>query len=237
MSLSVARLWYRRCESLGQLLLVSLLLVALTVLNLPVVGYLALGTLEWRYPPDGPRSRDSGAIVVLSGDLRPPDAVRPRAELGQDSLYRCIHAAELYRRSGPCPVLVSGGKVDPHVPGPTLARAMGDFLRELGVRDSDIGLEEHSRTTHENAVETARLLRGRGIARVVLVTEAYHMPRALRCFRKQRIEVIPSACHHRATEFRYSLSDFLPSPTAALHCQLVVHEWLGMVWYWLLGRI
>jgi uncharacterized SAM-binding protein YcdF (DUF218 family) len=237
LGLAIANLWRRRHESRRRLLLVTVTFAALVVLNLPGTGYLALGTLEWHYPPDGLESDDAETIVVLSGSLMPADSVRHRVELGDDTLVRCVHALDLYRRSGPRPVLVSGGRVDPNMPGPTLARAMAGFLRDSGVKDSDLIMEEHSRTTYENAVESCRLLRGRGITKIVLVTEAYHMYRAMRCFEGQGMEVVPSACHHRATQFRFRLADFLPSPSSARNCQVVVHEWLGVVWYRLRGRI
>ena len=40
--------------------------------SLPVVGHLALGSLEWCYPPQDNVADDAGAIVVLSGYVRPP---------------------------------------------------------------------------------------------------------------------------------------------------------------------
>jgi uncharacterized SAM-binding protein YcdF (DUF218 family) len=236
-ALGLGWLWYRRRETRSGLLAVSAPFAALGVISLPAVAHLALGTLEWRYPTSITSPDGAGAIVVLSGSLAPADGVRGRAGLGDDTLYRCLHAAEVYRRAGPLPVLASGGKVDPAAPGPTLARAMADFLREQGVAAEDLILEERSRTTFENAVESARVLRARGIKRVVLVTEAVHMYRASLCFLGQGLEVTPAPCHPRARGFICSLSEFLPHPAAAQRFQLAVHEWLGVAWYRLRGRI
>jgi hypothetical protein len=63
------------------------------------------------------------------------------------------------------------------------------------------------------------------------------MPRAVRCFRKQGLVVTPSPCRHRATEFCFCAASLLPDPRAAAACAEAAHEWLGLAWYWLCGRI
>jgi uncharacterized SAM-binding protein YcdF (DUF218 family) len=157
--------------------------------------------------------------------------------LDEDVLKRCLHAAHLYDQGPPCLVLVSGGKVDPDDPGPTCAPVMADFLGRLGVKRSDLLLEEEARTTHENAVECAKVLRARGIRRVILVVDAVDMFRAAGCLRQQGIEVLPSPCHFRAARFRLAPSAFSPSPDGAAGVQRAWHEWLGALWYWLRGRL
>jgi len=133
--------------------------------------------------------------------------------------------------------VVCGGKPDPEKPGPTCAAVMSEFLRSVGVSSSDVVLDEESRTTYENAVEAARLLKDRGIQRVMLVVDAVDMPRAAACLRKQDIEVVPSPCHYRATTFRPSVFSIVPNPDAAIGFRRVWHEWLGLLWYRLRGRI
>jgi len=236
-AVAVVGLWRRRRETRGRLLLLTVPFVGLTLVSTPALAFLAVGTLEWHYPPLDRRPTDAQAIVILAGGLVPPNAIHPRAELDEDSLMRCLHGADLYHQGPACPVLLSGGKVDPSTPGPSHARAMADFLGQLGVRSRDLLLEEESRTTFENAVECGKLLDKHGLKKALLVTSAEHMLRAELCFQKQGIEVCPSACHYRAAEFEATALDFLPSPGAARHCQRVGHEWLGTAWYWLRGRI
>jgi uncharacterized SAM-binding protein YcdF (DUF218 family) len=114
---------------------------------------------------------------------------------------------------------------------------MGDFLLSQGVERADLIVENAARTTYENALESRRLLERRRIREILLVTEAIHMPRAVRCFRRQGIVVTPSPCHHRATQFRWAVAAFLPHPGAAGSCVEAAHEWLGLAWYWLRGWI
>lgn len=231
----IAVLWRRRSVPARRLLVITLSFAALTLLSMPALAYLSLGTLEWRYPPSRGRPADAGAIVVLGGGMDPPDATRLHAELNADSLFRCLHAAAVYRGGRPCPVIVCGGRIAAGPSTPPLAHLMRDFLRAQGLREADLIVEDQSRTTHENAVECRKLLDGRGIDKVVLVTDASHMLRAQRSFRRQGITAVPSACHHMATQFEWAVGEFLPSPSAARNQQRIVHEWLGLAWYWVRG--
>jgi uncharacterized SAM-binding protein YcdF (DUF218 family) len=206
------------------------------LLTLPATSRLAIGSLEWGYPPlEGPLA-DAPVIVVPGGSLRAASADDSRFEPGTDTLYRCLRAAELYR-AAPGPVLVSGGKVHESDSGPAVAEVMREFLLTQGVRPRDLIVETASRTTYENAVQSARLLEERGIRRVVLVTDAAHLRRAVGCFRKQGLEVVPCGCRYRALGRSGGLKDFVPDPAATVGVDEAAHEWLGLGWYWLTDRI
>jgi uncharacterized SAM-binding protein YcdF (DUF218 family) len=194
------------------------------------------GTLEKRYSVD-PVPRGSGdAIVVLSAGVYPADASQPQALPDWDCFLRCERAAWLYRNWKPLPIVVSGGEIG-DAPGTNLADTMHRFLEQLGVPASMIWSEGRSRNTYENALYTAELLRAKGVSRVVLVTEAYHMPRSERCFRKQGLEITPAPCAFRRIQFHGGWMQYFPSPQAARWNGNALHEWVGLFWYRLSGRI
>ena len=236
LGVAVVSLWRERKASRSRLILLTVGFGLLMLANHPTMSHLALGSLEWSYPPLKRLPDDAGAIVVLSGGWELPDSVRLEYELGSDTLYRCIYAAELYR-ARPMPVIVSGGPVSPGSSGPSIAQLMRDFLTNLGVNPADLRIEGNSRSTFENAVECRKLLEVQGIRKVLLVTEATHMRRASLCFYKQGFEVVPAACHHIATDFAPTAINFLPSPGAGDGISDVWHEWFGLAWYRFLGRI
>jgi uncharacterized SAM-binding protein YcdF (DUF218 family) len=229
--------WRKKPELRRQLAWVAVPFALLTLISLPAVSHFALGSMEWRYPPALDRPPDAQAIVILAGGIRYADQVRLRPELDYDTMLRCLHGAELYRCGQPCPVVVTSGPQKPGGPGPSCAEVMRDFLVSLGIPEQDILLESQSRTTFENATLCRALLEPRGIKRIVLVTDALHMYRSLRCFGAQGFDAVPSACRHGATRFSLSFEAFLPNPAAANDCRRVAHEWLGLVWYKLKGRI
>jgi uncharacterized SAM-binding protein YcdF (DUF218 family) len=231
------RRWRRREDPRRRWWPLFVPLLALAAVSTPAVSYLALRSLESYAPPLDQRPADVPAIVVFSAGVYPPEGPRTRPELDEDTLHRCLAAARLYHQGSPCLVVVSGGKVEREEPGPPYAAVMAEFLEQLGVRASDLVREEASRTTYENAVESARLLRERHLDRVVLVVDAQDMPRAALCLRKTGIEVVPAPCHFRATGLDLTVFNWLPSPSGARGMQRAWHEWLGLLWYWCRGRI
>jgi uncharacterized SAM-binding protein YcdF (DUF218 family) len=235
--LGVLNLWRRRAEPRWRLVLVTAPVVLLILVSTRAVVYFALGSLEWSYQESYVRPAGAEAIVVLSGYVRPPTRTCPQARLGEDTLNRCLHAAELYFQKPRCLVVLSGGRMEADKLGPTLAEAMADFLARYGVAREDLLRETRSRSTYENAAETWKLLEPRGIRRIVLVTDAMHLRRAEGCFRTQGFEVIASGCDYRASEFEWSPASFLPSVGAVRDMQRVLHEWVGIVYYRVRGWI
>jgi uncharacterized SAM-binding protein YcdF (DUF218 family) len=205
-------------------------LLLIVLLYLPATTYLLLGSLEWDYPPSPDRPEDVQAIVVLGGYVSPPAAEGMPAELGEDSLLRCLRAVDLYHRGPPCPVVVTGGPVHPSGSAPPVARAMRDFLVAHGVEADHVVVEDRSRSTQENAVETARVLRELGIGKVALVTDAAHLRRALACFRAQGVDAVPCGCRYSAIG-GLTVRDFFPDPSAGAGRRVAAHEWVGIGWY------
>ena len=78
----------------------------------------------------------------------------------------------------------------------------------------------------------APLLRG-----YVLVTDAAHMRRSLAVFRATGLEVIPAPCNYFAGRFRWSPQMLLPASGALDNVDYAAHEWLGLAWYRLHGRL
>src|SRR5262245_24982534 len=110
----------RRPRSRG-VVIAAVLVGILFVLSTPLVGFLLLGSLEWPYPPLDETPSATDTIVVLSGGVTINDDEGNRAQLDSTSLQRCQYALHLYRKSGRCRMLLTGGKVDWTTPGPTYA--------------------------------------------------------------------------------------------------------------------
>lgn len=209
--------------------------VSLWLVCWPPFAALAAGTLEWQTPRSGPPPYNAQAIVVLSGGLIAADPPEPPAVANQATYVRCLHAAWLYQHGAPLPVVVTGGDTSQ---GLNLAEAMAALLRRNGVPAADIWKERGAESTYENARFVARLLAPRGIRRILLVTEAYHMPRSVRVFRRAGFDVVPSPCFFQSSRFGQRWSDWvLPTPNAILTCEDAIHEWIGLLVYRLRGRI
>lgn len=211
--LALLNLWRGRRDTRWRLVLLTVPLVALLLSSTPAAAHLALGSLEWQYPPQVGRPPEAQAIVVLAAGMR-FDSFRDQPQLDEDSMLRCLYAADLYQQGPACPVIVSGANAEAESV-PSSAKVMAELLGRLGVASSDLVVEAESRTTYENAVKSAEILRGRGLKKVLLVVDAVDMHRAVGCFRKQGVEVFPAPCHYRTNPFHATFFTFVPSPRSS----------------------
>jgi uncharacterized SAM-binding protein YcdF (DUF218 family) len=185
--------------------------------------------------PESPRTRQAQAILVLGGDRYSWAPEFGGDTVGAKTLQRLRYAARLHRGTG-LPLYVTAGS-PPHE-HPPLGRLMVQVLEaELGV--SVAGVEDRSRTTWENAELSAQMLAGDGIRRILLVTHAWHLPRAMDAFERVGLDPIPAPTaflHREGGGTDFSLIDWLPSAQAFSVSYFALHEWLGQAWYRLKAR-
>ncbi len=167
------------------------------------------------------------AIVVLGGGrLSDAPEYGGRAMPGEHTLARILYAARLHRLTA-LPVLVSGGAPDgaPEAEAVTMARVMTDeFAVPVRWR------EQRSNTTAENAALTAKMLGPEGIERILLVTDAMHMPRAKAIFEQNGFAVVAAPTLFLSRD-RLTFSSFLPGGKGLQRTYSALHEWLGLLWY------
>jgi uncharacterized SAM-binding protein YcdF (DUF218 family) len=109
-------------------------------------------------------------MLVLGGTMDPPDAMRPWPNLGA-AADRVWHASRLYA-VGKAPVVLLSGGSDMTAASQAESLGMRQFMLDLGVPAAALLTEERSHNTRENAEMSAKLLRERGIQKVLLVTSA-----------------------------------------------------------------
>ena len=230
--LAFVLLLIRRRRGAGLSLLTALALVFLG--SSPLVSDL-YHRHERQYPPTRvAQSPTADAIVLLAGDISIP--VPPRVE-SQVRGNRSVHTLRLYQAGKAPLIIVSGGNVFPQEGLRPEAAYTADLLQEWGIPQSAIIFEGNSRNTRENALETSRLLKSRQLNRVLLVTSAFHMPRALAAFRAVGIDAIPSPSSISAELVRPTLLNWIPSLDGLGTMQSVMHEKIGIFVYRIRGWI
>ena len=201
----------------------------------PVAAWLMIASLEKQFPVQAFPAGDAQAIVVLAANFFPASGAHTEDEPGFGTYIRTAHAAWLFHHWRRLPIVASGGSAGQGMQ--PVAAVMRRELLERGVPDEMIWVEGRSSNTYGNAVETAHLLMPKGMRRIVLVTEAFHMPRAVGCFRKQGFEVLPAAASYRTLQL-HSWGEFLlPRVWAVEVEQEAIHEWVGLAWYKIHGEI
>jgi uncharacterized SAM-binding protein YcdF (DUF218 family) len=179
--------------------------------------------------------RPADAIVVLGGAMsyvRP--AGEPIAEWG-DAIDRVFGGIALARAERAPRLIFSGGGWI----GQEGLPSEGDRARELaiqaGVPADRIEVSPQALNTAGEAT-TIRKMFGAGqsdLARpkIILVTSAFHMPRAQITFETEGFEVLPYPVDFRAPVRRMPLMDWLPDPKALEKTDLVIREALGRGYY------
>jgi hypothetical protein len=113
------------------------------------------------------------------------------------------------------------------------AAATRQFLTDLGVPAAALLFEDRSRSTRENARYSAELIQTHGFARVLLVTSAPHMPRALATFHAAGIDAVPAPTDFEVLPEPPHLLRWLPDAQALADSTRALKEYLGLwVYRW-----
>jgi uncharacterized SAM-binding protein YcdF (DUF218 family) len=199
----------------------------LVLFAIPAVSMSLLFALEAGLPLIPPPADPPAAIVVLSGDEEERMVGGQRQfDVGDLTLARERAGAALARRTG-LPLLLTGGHI--HDYAPALADMMARSLHD------DFGLtakwlEVRSRDTWENAAFSAAILRENHVGSVYVVTDAWHMRRALIAFRHTGIDAT-AAPVLISPPVRLLAENFIPGTKPWETAYLALHEWVGCAWY------
>ena len=212
----------RRAPRFGRALVATGLAVIL-LLSVPVVANVLTRAVETCPPLDLSHLPAADVIVVLGGGSRSVTGVEGGSMPSDATLGRLAYAAELVRRSG-LPMLLSGGSAAGEV---SEAAVMQRALQ------ADFGLEAHwletrSRNTRENARYTAALLSSLRSPRVLLVTSALHMPRALAEFRRAGVTVVAAPAPGTGAT-AYGVTSWLPGADALARSCSALYELGGQI--------
>ncbi|MCB8840443.1 YdcF family protein [Aurantimonas sp. VKM B-3413] len=207
----------------------------LVICSLSPLGLLMMAALEDRIPrPDLPEN--VAGIVVLGGALDTRVArTRGEPELNE-AADRMTAAMALSRRYPKAKILFSGGQaavLEDDIPEAQPAEAL---LLSLGLPPDRLLLDSRSRDTYENAVYSKELADPKSGETWLLVTSAYHMPRALGCFRRAGFPVVPVPVDYRTPAGQ---AVWRPSRDAVRNLEKVhfaIREYLGLFAYWIDGR-
>lgn len=224
--LCAAGIFRRRRWAFGLAVAATLLTVAQCM---PAVANMLIATLEDQtlaVAPDAPKP-EAGAIVILGSGLATNASEYGGDTANERTLIRTRYGATLARRYE-LPVLVTGGQFlnDERSEAEVMTRIL---YEEFGVKVR--WLEDESLDTAGNAALSAPILKAAGVQRILLVTHAFHMPRARLLFEQAGLEVIPApTAFFSHPDGDWLLGDFLPQSKALQISYYALHEWLGMAW-------
>lgn len=221
------------------------------IADLLLVGWLPTSELVLRGLEDAiPKTsivelseKDFGGIIVLGGAIEGGQIALDRGEVSiYSSAERITKAFELIRKYPDLPYLFSGysGRLTPV--GPSESDAFKQLIQEQGLSATNAYYENQSRNTYENIlymkpmIEKLRLEGDAGEVKPwLLITSASHMYRSAKIFEKQGIPIMPVPVDYRtAKQLRWARFDL---EDGAKNWNIVVHEVIGLLAYWITGKI
>jgi uncharacterized SAM-binding protein YcdF (DUF218 family) len=211
----------------------ALVVLIYWILSTTVSTNLLARTLTHGFEPiaSGDPVRGLQAVILLGGG-----AIDVRASGGElmivgfGTALRTLEAARIYHLAGSPLVIASGGVTNRNGQGAPESDAMRRALEELAVPADRIVAESQSKTTRDEAVIVAGMLRARGLTRVALVTSPMHMRRALAAFGVEGVRPIP-AVSEVPSEFADSPRRFVPSDIGLWLGEAIVYEWAARAYY------
>lgn len=221
--LAIALLLYQWRSAMLVVLWVGMLQTV--ILSLPVVAEKLMGSLEQQYPAQADlwlQQPLPEAIVVL-GAGRNLEAVEYAGKMSASTeLERLNYAAYLHRKTG-LPILISGSSDE------------AAYMRDVMENTFQVPIrwqEGKSHTTWENAAYSDPILRDAGIRSAWVVTQAWHMPRAMLAFQNRAIRYFPASTTYGSSNFwQHEWLWWTPQANALSRSHTALHEWLGLLTY------
>jgi len=191
--------------------------------------------LESRYQhnPDLPEQVDG--IIVLGGSVIPDRSIewqQLETNLYHERLSSFIKLAQQYPDAR---LVFTGGNPDTDTDKPTEAEVAESYFVEAGIPAERLIIENKARNTSENVVYSKQLVTPKSNEAWVVITTAYHMPRAIGVFCQQDWKVIPYPVDHQTLPSKL----YQPGYSLIWHANNLVlasHEWLGLLYYYSTGK-
>lgn len=185
---------------------------------------------NWQTAPVILHSGELYSCGIVAGGFASPDA--HAHGYFNSAADRFIQIMKLYKTGRIKNIMISGGNGKPDEHNFREGAWVKGQLLQMGIPDSVVFTEDRSGNTAENAVNTKQVLNSLQLKPpYLLVTSAYHMPRASLIFKKAGLDVLPFPCNYTDGRGGTELSDFIPRPSVLMSWETYLKETFGYWWY------
>lgn len=200
-------------------------LVLLIFFSNGIIGSLAFNLYEASYPTE--RNYD---VAIVLGGFSAINKRNNQIAFGNSS-DRLFQAISLYKKGKIRRILISSGSANLFKSGPKEADLAAKYLKQIGIPDTVILIENQSRNTIENASYSAKIITEKiPNASVLVITSAWHIPRAKLIFSKHFKTPIYYYPTNYIGKSEYDWSDFIVPSTEALgNWEILFKEWIGLI--------
>jgi len=229
-------LGHGRHARFGRALALAAILILVAAATLPV-GLLLIAPLEDRFPPPPADLPPPEGIIVLGGAIDDLASAARGQTVFDEGGERLTEAVILARRYPQARIAYTGGSASLTGGTSTEALQARNFMVAMGVAPERVTIEDKSRNTDENARFTAAIVHPQPSQRRLIVTSAFHMPRAMGVFEKAGFHPIAYPVAFRTLGGEGDPRVILDPAKNLSIFQLALHEWIGLAAYWASGRI
>lgn len=200
-------------------------------------GFISSNTLRFveKLSPPSLLLKHYDGVIVLAGMVDLKRSRPDRIEFGS-AVDRILRGIDLVKKGQADYLIISGGDGGLIQSGKSEAVLLQDFALKQGLQKRQIIIDPKSRNTHENAIETAKIIKKEKLNSLLLITSAFHMFRAHGAFRQSglTVDLLPVDHHGRIASLDFR--NFLPSSDSMSRSRLVIHEIIGILTYGLTGK-
>ena len=204
--------------------------IVLIFCSLPIISSKLISYLEKDYILQNISNIDKAdAIVVLSGMLKTIKFNNKLEYEFNEKVDRILSGIDLFKNDKAPLLILTRGKF-PWLVGIPEGEYLKNFAMKFGIPEESIFLTDSVQNTHQEAKSVKKLLNSNE-AKIILVTSAFHMPRAKKVFESYNIKVIPFAVDFINTHSKLTIIDFIPSASSFLATSVFVREMIGRLYY------
>ena len=205
-------------------------LIVLVICSLPIFSNRLIAYLEHNYQLKNISEVDTAdAIVVLSGMVRTIQTNEVLSYEFGESVDRIFAGIDLFKENKAPSLILTGGKMPWSIGKPE-----GEYLRDVaikyGVPRKNILLTENVQNTDQEAKSVKKILTI-DAPKVILVTSAFHMPRAQKVFEAVGIRIVPFPVDFRNASSKLTFMHFMPSARSIWETSFFVKEMIGRTYY------
>ena len=208
-------------------------------LSLKPVSNFLVYPLEYQYQfPSSELLSNIDMIVILGGGVIPALGQHKDLKNAQASgatYSRLFNGVRIFKNSNAKMLMLSGaGEVSG---SESNAEVMKRLAMELGIPEDKIITEVNSRNTYEHAIWFKKIFPNIENMKIGIVTSALHMPRTVQAFKNKISQdaIIPIPVDYIYSPLQYTIEIFIPSINTFVKSSYAIHEWIGIIWYYLRG--
>lgn len=211
-------------------------LILLLIITNPLIINTVLKAYEVPGYPTSSISKCYDICIVMGGSIRYNNGQTERLVFG-NGVDRLMHSIDLYRKQKIKRILLSGGSGYITIQHVKEADLLKPVLINFGIPDSVIYIENQSRNTYENALQSKLVLKQHPqIKSVLVITSAYHVIRTKACFEKQQIKADYFPVDALSGAITFTPDKLLiPNEACINYWVVILHEWLGLISYKIAG--